>query len=386
MDDVIADRLDGLEGPDEPEERASAKAPPEARGPHLPDWMTRSPVTWAFAILALARLIWFVRETQLGPAPELATYVSFIAGVVPAVASVLAPAALLLRHPDAPTRATTLFVGTVLMALGEGLRVLGVPLQPIFEQLTPGSEETPFLVPLTLIYTSAVGLLSTYAIASIGLGLAQRRRYADRSGTWFITLVAVLFVLLMAAAHLDGVLGLPFDAIPMTPTVILYLSSTVVLGILSVSAWAYLAAVAVRGARAGEEPESGWTIGALASLAIVVAFAVNAGLSFATATAETQALLTGLAQTTAIVFAVGYVGLIVGLLLGLPSLEAPVYEDDDEETDDDAEDDADEETDDDDDADDADDDGDDADDDVGVASIDAPDPGGISPKGGPPSS
>ncbi len=264
MDDVIADRLD------EPERAAG-------RGPYLPDVMTRSPIAWAFVILALARLIWFARETQLGPAPELSAYVSFIAGVVPAVASVLAPAALLLRHPDAPTRATTLFVGTVLMALGEGLRVLGVPLQPIFEQLTPGSEETPFLVPLALVYSSAVGLLSTYAIASIGLGLAQRRRYADRSGSWFVTLVAVLFVLLMAAVRIDGVLKLPFDAIPMTPTVILYLGSTVVLGILSVSAWAYVGAVAVRGARAGEEPGSGWVIGALAGVAILVAFGVNNG-------------------------------------------------------------------------------------------------------------
>lgn len=340
MDDAIADRLERPGEPGEPEqsvepgEPLTAKAPPEARGPHLPDVLTRSPVAWAFVILALARLIWLVRETQLGPAPELATYVSFVAGAIPAVASVLAPAALLLRHPDAATHARTLFVGTVLMALGEGLRVLGVPLQPIFQQITPGSEETPYLVPLALIYSSAVALLSTYAIASIGLGLAQRRRFADRSGTWFIALVAVLFVLLMAAARVDGILELPFDAIPMTPTVILYLGSTVVLGILSVAAWAYLAAVAVRGARAGEEPESGWTIGALASLAIVIAFGVNAGLGFATATPENQALLTGLAQTTAVVFAVGYLGLIVGLLLGLPSLEPPVYEDDDEETDD----------------------------------------------------
>lgn len=373
MDDVIADRLEGPGGPEEPGEPVSAKAPPEARGPHLPDVLTRSPVAWAFVILALARLIWFVRETQLGPAPELATYVSYVAGVIPAVASVLAPAALLLRHPDAPTRARTLFVGTVLMALGEGLRVLGVPLQPIFEQVTPGSEETPYLVPLALIYSSAVALLSTYAIASIGLGLAQRRRFADRSGTWLIALVAVLFVLLMAAARVDGILKLPFDVIPMTPTVILYLASTVVLGILSVAAWAYLAAVTVRGARAGEEPESGWTIGALASLAIVVAFGVNAGLSFATATPETQALLTGLAQTTAVVFAIGYLGLIVGLLLGLPSLEAPVYEDDDEEPDDDeamAE---------------ATEVGDASADDAGAASIEAAEPDGISPAGSPPS-
>lgn len=334
MDDVMADRADepgraeDLEGP------VFAEAPPEVRGPHLPDVMAASPIAWAFVLLAVARLIWFVRETQLGPAPDVSGYVSFVAGVVPAVASVLAPAALLLRHPDAPTRARTLFVGTVLMAVGEGLRVLGVPLQPIFEQLTPGSEETPFLVPLALIYTAAVGLLSTYALASVGLGLAQRRRYADRSGARLIGIVAALFVLLMAAVRLDGILRLPFDAIPMTPTVILYLSSTVVLGILSVSAWAFLAAVAVRGARAGEEPESGWTIGALGSLAIVVAFGANAALSFVTATPGTQDVLTRLAQVTSVVFAIGYLGIIVGVLLGLPSLEPPVYEDDAEEAND----------------------------------------------------
>ena len=52
---------------------------------------------------------------------------------------------------------------------------------------------------------------------------------------------------------------LPFDQIPMTPTLVAYIGTTAALGILAVVAWSYLAATVVRGVRAGEEPGAGWT-------------------------------------------------------------------------------------------------------------------------------
>ena len=138
--------------------------PPEARGPHLPDAVTAIPFgTWFFVLLALARLIWFVRETELGPAPGPAVVLSYVGGLVPATVALLLPAALLLRHPDAGSTARTLVLGTILFAAVEGMRVVGPALQPTFEQITPGSEETPYLVPLALLYSSVQGLLAAGA-------------------------------------------------------------------------------------------------------------------------------------------------------------------------------------------------------------------------------
>ncbi|MDO8484523.1 MAG: hypothetical protein Q7S35_06215 [Candidatus Limnocylindrales bacterium] len=302
----------------------------EARGPHLPDALAGIPTgAWVFSLLAIARLIWFVREAHLGPAPGPSVVLAFVTGIVPAVVAVLLPGALLLRHADAWSRARTLLLGTVLFAVVEGMRVLSPSLQPFFEQLTPGSEETPYLVPLALLYTSAEGLLAIFAVTNIGLGLAQARRYLDRSGTRLIVVVAALIVVLVAVERVVSVSQLPFDEIPMTPTVAVYLASAIVLGVLSIAAWGYLAATSVRGARAGEEPEAGWTIGAIGACLIVAAFGLSAAGSLARPSPETQDLFNSIGQGISVIYTLGYLGLLGGLLLGLPSLE-PIEDDEED--------------------------------------------------------
>lgn len=329
MDDSAPDALD-----DRVEIRDLDSSTPEARGPHLPDALTAVPFgTWFFVLLALARLIWFVRETELGPAPDVAVLLGYVGGFVPAVVAILLPAALLLRHPDAATTARTLLVGTILFAVVEGMRVVGPALQPVFEQVTPGSEETPYLVPLALVYTSAQGLIATFAVANIGLGLAQARRYLDRPGTILIAIVAGIVVIAAAAARVITVSRLPFDQIPMTPTVAVYLASAIILGILSIAAWGYLAATAARGARAGEEPGSGWIAAAVGACAILAAFSAGAIANLVEPTPETQATFTTLIQTISLVYTVGYLALLGGVLLGVPSVEP--LEDDEEEADED---------------------------------------------------
>lgn len=321
MDDAMTDVLDeALDAP------TVVERSEEPRGPHLPDALAVIPTpAWIFVLLAVARLIWFVREADLGPAPEPSTIASFVAAVIPSVVAVLLPAALLVRHPDARSRARTLLLGTVLFAVVEGLRVLGTPLQPIFEQLTPGSEEVSFLVPLALAYGAVAGLLGAFAVANVGLGLAQARRYEDRPGTRPIGLFLVSIVILVAGARVVSVSQLPFEQIPMTPTVILYLASTVVLGVLSIAAWGYLATTSVRGARAAEEPESGWTIGAIGTCLVIGAFALSAALSFAGSfarpTPESQPFFTMVGLLNSGIFALGYLGLLAGLLQGMPSLD-----------------------------------------------------------------
>lgn len=272
-------------------------------------------------MLAVARLIWFVRESPPVAPYDLATIVTYGAAIVPSVVVVLLPAALLLRHRDAPDRAGTLLLGTALFVLVEGMRVLNPPLQPIFEQLTPGSEETPFLVPLALVYNAVIGLLGSYAVANIALGLARARRFEDPPGAAIVTAMVVVAVSLVAVGGVVAVSQLPLDQIPMTPTVILYLVSTVFLSTLFAAAWAYLAAVTIRGARAGELPASGWTVAALGSGLIIAAYTARAVLVVFTVTPDTQPLFASLGSALSVTVALGYLGLLIGFVLGLPSLD-----------------------------------------------------------------
>jgi hypothetical protein len=200
------------------------------------------------------------------------------------------------------------------------MRVLNPPIQPIFEQLTPGSEETPYLVPLALLYNSAIRLLGSYAIANIALGLSRARRYEDPPGGRIVTPVMVLAVSLVAIGGVVSVSQLRLDEIPMTPTVIVYLVSTVLLSIVFAAAWAYLAAVTIRGARAGELPASGWTVAATGGGLIITSYAVSSALVAVTPTPDTQALFTSIAYALSILVALGYLFLLVGLFLRLPSL------------------------------------------------------------------
>jgi len=313
----------GLDGLDDPfDGSTAAEIAQDSRGPHLPDVVTRIGVlAWVFLLLGVARLIWFVRESPPPAAFDPAAIVSYGASIVPSVVVVLLPAALLLRHRDAPVRARTLLFGTVLFVFVEGLRVLNPPLQPIFEQLTPGSAETPYLVPLALIYNAAIGLLGAFAIANIGLGLARARRYEDSSGTRIVDAAMIVAVSLVAAGAIVAISRLPLDEITMTPTVIGYLASTMIIGTLFTASWAYLAAVAIRGARAAEQPASGWTVAAMGGGLIIAAYATRAVLATFTVTPDTQPLFTSLWQALSVTVALGYLGLLVGLLLGLPSLE-----------------------------------------------------------------
>ena len=294
----------------------------EPRGPHLPDILDRIPYgTLIFCILALARLVWYVREEQLGPAPTLATWIGYVGGLVPAVAAVLLPAALLLRHPDAPTRARSLVLGTILFAAAEGMRVLGPQLQPYFEELTPGSAETPYLVPLTLLYTSIQGLVATYGVAEMGIGLGRARRFLDAAGKRLIIGLAAAVVLVAGAARILAVAQLPFDQLPMTPTVAVYLASSIVLGILSIAAWAFLAATVARGARSDEDPETAWAVGALGTALILAVFLVSSLLSLLRPGEGLQDLFTTISQVLSISYLLGYLGLLGAFLLGMPSLE-----------------------------------------------------------------
>lgn len=292
----------------------------EPRGPHLPDVLrTLSTTAWVFLLLALARLIWFVREWDL--APSATSLLTLVATVIPAVGAVVLPAALALRHPDAPMKAPWLFLGTVLLAAVEGMRVLSRPLQPFFEQVAPGAPETPFLVPLAILYSAVAGLLGAVAVGAIGRGLYVARRYADRSSNRPVVALLASAVLVIAALRLVELGRLGWDQVAITPVVAVYVASTALLGILSIAAWGYLAAMAIGGARAGEDPELGWLLIAVGSGMVLGAFAANGALALGTATPESATFWQNIGLVISLGFAFGYLAIVVAFLLGVPSLE-----------------------------------------------------------------
>jgi hypothetical protein len=262
--------------------------------------------------------------------------------VIPAVGAVVLPAALALRHPDAPIRTPWLFLGTLLLAAVEGMRIVGRPLQPFFEQLAPGAEETPFLVPLAILYSAAAGFLGALAVGAIGRGLMHARRFADRSSNRPIVIFLASVVVFIAVLRLMALGQLRWDQVPLTPVVIVYVVSTALLGILSIAAWGYLTATAVAGARAGEEPESGWLLGAVGSAMVLGAFAANGALGLVTAAPESTTFWQNIGLVISLGFALGYLGIVAAFLLGMPSFDpvpddaASEREDGDLEADDDA--------------------------------------------------
>lgn len=294
--------------------------PTDPRGPHVSDVLRVLPgPAWVFVLLALARLAWGLRETVGGPGVDAWRVAQSVVAEVPSVVSVLLPAALLVRHPDAWSRARTLLFGVVLLAVVEGLRVLGTPLQPVFERLTPAEETASFLVPAAIVYQAAVFLLGALAVVSIALGIGEARRFEDRSRSWLVSAVLALLVLLIAVAGIVSVSRLPFEQLIVTATVVAYVVSTVVLNVLSAAAAAYLASTATAGARAGEDPRRAWRVGAVGSWVVIGSLAALAALGLGQPGPDAQALFTNASQLVATVFALGYLGILGAFLLGLPA-------------------------------------------------------------------
>ena len=365
MNDITTDGADDAPEPG-PGPETPMTTPPEARGPHLPDRFGRLPwLAWVFVLLAIGDIVWYVSRLNAPATMSISDYVVYAMQVIPAVTAILLPAALLARHPDATSRARTLLFGTILYALVQGLLILSEPLQGVFENLTPASEELPFLVPLAAVYNGVISFVAAFGLAYIAVGLSQARRFADRPRS-----VTILFVPIAAIfGTVVGVLsvaGLDLGDLPMSPPLAIYLGTSVVLGVVRIVAWAYLATAATRGWLVGEDPAKGWGLGAIGAALVILALVlvnVNGLLAIGDET-----FVTVYRYLIIIAYALGHLGLLLAFALGLPALDWPDDDDDYDDEDDDEDGDDDEDDDGDDDRDD-DEDGDDDDD--GVESEDA---------------
>lgn len=285
--------------------------------------MTKSRATAsAFVMLAVGRLAWGLREAGLGPAIDPWQVGQVVLFEVPSVVSILLAAALLLRHRDGATRLRTLLVGMVLLAVVEGLRILGAPLEPVFEFLTPADPSVTFLVPAALVYQVAINLLNAVAVAAMALGLLRARRYEDRGRSWPVSAILAALVVVVAVTGIVSVSRLPAEQLPLTPTVVAYIVSTVVLNVLSAGAFGYLAATLTAGARAGEEPSLGWRAGAVGSWFVIGSLAALGVAGLVEAAPDTQALMNDVVLAIEAVFSLGFIGLLAGFTLGLPALDS----------------------------------------------------------------
>jgi hypothetical protein len=199
------------------------------------------------------------------------------------------------------------------------LLVLADPLQPVFESLTPASQELPFLVPLAATYRALIALVAAFGLAYIALGLSQARRFEDTTGilpSLFMPVAAVLATVVgvLSVARID------LGDTPMSPTLAVYLGSSVLLGILRVVVWAHLAAVATRGWRAGEEPAAGWLLALLAAGLVLLALALVNLNAFLDVQDPTIGTLYSYVLSTA--YALGHLSLLAAFAVGLPSLDA----------------------------------------------------------------
>ena len=292
----------------------------EPRGPHLPEapaGIQRGALV--FVALALGEVVWLVANAGLGPAPSVEMVVLFGLGVVPSAVVILLPAALLIRHPDAASRARTLLFGTVLFAAVEGLQILSQVLQPFLESLIPADPALPFIMPMAVIYGAIVSLVSSFGLAYIAVGLSQARRWEGDRG------IPTAFVLMVvgAAALGSGIVAIAQIQPGQTqwsPTLAFYLGSTVVLRTLFVVAWTAVAVTAGAGARAGEDPNRGWRLAAVGGWMVVGALAIAAA-SDLILDPRIQDWFTAIQYSITILFAAGHLGLLVAFFVGLPSLD-----------------------------------------------------------------
>lgn len=306
--------------------------PPDVRGAG-PSFRTGGlhPMVWILILFALVDLAWNIVNANLPATANLADDLFYAIQVVPSVVAFLIPAAFLARHRDAPAGLPVLLLGTLLLALVQILFAVADPLHALFETLTPASDDVPFLVPLAALYGGLTLLLGAIALGLVARGLADSRRYFDRGASLSAPLVAVMSIF----ATVVGILAVTRLSLPDGPlptSYLVYLVSTVVLGILRVIVWTYLLTTAIGGWRAGEEPRGGWMLATLAGAVVLVAL-VLVNLAGVLDIQDTT-IVAAYGWLITILYAGGHLVLLAAFAIGLPALEE--IDDDDEDEDDDA--------------------------------------------------
>jgi len=274
--------------------------------------------TWLFSLLAILSTILTVQSASAAGISDSFTFSTTVLRGIPTAVAFLIPAALFLRHRDAWTTDRVLVVGTVLFGVVELLQYASPGVTAWLDTIIPPDPTSLLPSPLNVSFTVIVGLLGALAPAVTGRGLLAARAYEDsrRSRVWW--LIVALLTLIAGVTNILLLINLSLD-IP-NDTVVIYFwltVLTVVVSLINVFGWAYLAGVALVGWRSYEEPGTGWGIGALGSgvvLAGLAASGVVAAISVFGPKLPDQSSLAFLGA-----FALGYLLLIVAFFAGLPA-------------------------------------------------------------------
>ena len=245
----------------EPTGSRETPEPPEERGPHLPDAITRVPgPVWPFLALTVLAVIGRWQELSGLSFSRPIDAVALIAGSVPPIVAPLLGVALFTRHPTAHRTMPSVAFGVVLFAVLTVVDRLREPILESIASLDPSFEATG---PAFLGYGLVQALVSVFALTYLSIGLADARRFEDSPGRR--TALIVLVAAAVGAPAVSALLG--FAWLSVQP-----LSSIVsVVSVLATNlAWAYLGWNAYRGWTAGEEPGTGWALVAGASIGYVL--------------------------------------------------------------------------------------------------------------------
>lgn len=285
---------------------------PAARGPHLPDALTRrSPWFYGFLIVALVNGWRLVVAPSLIVQPELVFYL--LVSVVPSIVGPLLGAVLFGRHRDAWRSMPLLAFGLVLVASGELLNSFDQIIGSFLDSLTPlGAPPTS---PAHTAYAVFTGLLGVFAILYVAAGLSSARRMPRVGAERPLMVWLVALGVIAAIVSVTSVFALGLEA---TPILVLQLGLGVVLSLASTVAWAYLAAVTIGGSLAAEVPRRAWQLAALAVALLIAATLINTGASAANLGDP------GLVVTIAGVASMaGWLIFLVAFILGLPTPGTP---------------------------------------------------------------
>jgi hypothetical protein len=237
----------------------------EARGPHLPDVLTRqSPWVYLFVGAALVHVavawIDWAGRGPLAPSQDLLSLLS--ARVNDALISLFG-AALFVRHPDARRSMPFLAFGLGLLALGPLLRLVDTPVTQFIDTLDPSDAEFIGLSPAVVAYHFFTSLIAVAGVLYVGVGLADARTRPRRSVERGVLSLLVVIGILTVAWQLLPIGG---AQTPASPYEWVLVGIGLVLSLLSTLAWAYLIAIVFGGWLTDEDPRTGWRLALVAGL------------------------------------------------------------------------------------------------------------------------
>jgi hypothetical protein len=288
----------------------------EARGPHLPDVMTRqSPWVYVFVAAALVH-VWLALQQLSGrgvtPGLDDVYQVSFR---INDVLISLFGAALFIRHPNARRSLPLLAFGLGLMALGPLLNLVDTPVMLFLDSLAPS--DTGFIArsPAVIAYKVLTSLVAIAAVFCVGVGLAharQRPRHpAERPVLTLVMLIGIASVLL-------ALIPLGTGRLPATQYEWVLLGIGFVLSLLDALAWSYVIAVAFGGWIAGDAPYLGWGLALAASAMGLVVRAMFILIGYLS-----EPLSSDLLPVVSVAVTLSWLLLLVAFALGLPATADP---------------------------------------------------------------